>query len=343
MGTKKINVLRLSAVHYQHPDLERAEKFFAEFGLVMVAKDERRIFFSGFGIDPYIYLAEKSPDSQRRFIGGTWAVESESDLKTAASYSPGARIVENNGPGGGRKITLTDPNGFQVTFVHGQKLRTKVEGKAITLADKLNDDGFVQNMAHNKPRVGEFRRFDLGPSPVHKLGHYGFSVPASKFEETRDWYISVVGVTPTDSLYDPETGQDKLSFLHIDRGLEYVDHHSFFLGATAENLPAVIQHCSFEVNDFDTQCVGHDFLKNQGWTNCWGIGRHVLGSQIFDYWFDSSENIVEHYADGDLVNSQTVVTRAPESPNSHHIWGPQNSLGFVTARIEDLGKPIPGY
>jgi hypothetical protein len=28
--------------------------------------------------------------------------------------------------------------------------------------------------------------------------------------------------------------------------------------------------------------------------------QHVLGSQVFDYWFDTSKFMVEHYADGDL-------------------------------------------
>lgn len=43
-------------------------------------------------------------------------------------------------------------------------------------------------------------------------------------------------------------------------------------------------HCSFEVNDFDSEHVGHEHLLSKGWTNVWGIGRHLLGSQIFDYW-----------------------------------------------------------
>jgi hypothetical protein len=35
----------------------------------------------------------------------------------------------------------------------------------------------------------------------------------------------------------------------------------------------------------DTQLIGHDWLEKKGWTNCWGVGRHLLGSQIFDYWY----------------------------------------------------------
>lgn len=121
-----------------------------------------------------------------------------------------------------------------------------------------------------------------------------------------------------------------------------------------------MHHSSFEVNDFDTQLLGHDYLQNKGWTNCWGVGRHVLGSQIFDYWlvqshsfgslkddtdeaarFDASGNVVEHYSDGDLVNVDTAFERHPEAPDSLYIWGPNIPKAFVTGKIEDAGMPMP--
>lgn len=101
---------------------------------------------------------------------------------------------------------------------------------------------------------------------------------------------------------------------------------------------AHVHHSSFEVNDFDSECVGHDWLRSRNWTNCWGIGRHVMGSQIFDYWFDASGNIVEHYSDGDLVNEETPLGRTEEHPDSMHIWGPDVPLAFMTGKIDDVGK-----
>jgi hypothetical protein len=35
----------------------------------------------------------------------------------------------------------------------------------------------------------------------------------------------------------------------------------------------------------DSQIVGHYHLERNGWTNAWGVGRHIFGSQIFDYWY----------------------------------------------------------
>jgi len=31
--------------------------------------------------------------------------------------------------------------------------------------------------------------------------------------------------------------------------------------------------------------MGHEYMRSQGsYKHIWGIGRHVLGSQVFDYW-----------------------------------------------------------
>jgi hypothetical protein len=81
----------------------------------------------------------------------------------------------------------------------------------------------------------------------------------------------------------------------------YTIVQSFFLGAGPEAVPPHVHHSSFEVNDFDTQCLGHDFLLGRGWTNCWGVGRHVLGSQIFDYWCVlAPSQSFSRYSDADI-------------------------------------------
>ena len=54
-------------------------------------------------------------------------------------------------------------------------------------------------------------------------------------------------------------------------------------------------HSSFEVVDADAVGMGQRVLLKRGWRHAWGIGRHILGSQIFDYWEDpwgASTNII---------------------------------------------------
>lgn len=328
-------MVRLAHVVYQHPDLDKALKFLFDFGFVEAQRTDKRVYLRGYGTQPFVYVAEQSPDDKRHFIGGYWVVDSIEELEKAASHPSASSIEDSAAPGGGKVVTVEDPHGHKVGFVHGQTLREK-DGP--TLLEKTDP---LFNGAAEKPRRGAFRRFKQAPSPVHKLGHYGFVVPASHFESTRSFYTSLMNLEATDAVFNPATGKDQTCFFHIDLGAEYTDHHSLFMAAGPDGPPAHIHHSSYEVNDFDTQTLGHDWLREKGWTNCWGIGRHVLGSQIFDYWFDGSGNIVEHYSDGDVVNQDTPFGRAPAAPDTLHVWGPNIPLAFMTGRVEDAGKDLP--
>ena len=227
MQDSRIRLARLSAVHYQHPDLAKATTFLGDFGLVETARHEQTIFYRGFGIDPCVYIAEKSPDAKRHFVGATWVVESSEELDRAVALHPSSSVRESNRPGGGRIVTLKDPNGFEVNLIHGQEeMEPRCQGADVH-SHTTEPEG-PANTALEKPRKGEVRRMQPQASPVHKLGHYGFLVPADRYKETMDWYRSHLALTPTDIVYDPDDDQDVIAFLHIDRGLQFVDHHVKF-------------------------------------------------------------------------------------------------------------------
>lgn len=113
--------------------------------------------------------------------------------------------------------------------------------------------------------------------------------------------------------------------------------------AAGQNTRREVHHASFEVDDVDSELKGHAFLKKKGWSLVLGVGRHLLGSQLFDYWFDTDSFVVEHYADGDMVNCNNPPTRIDAGPDSVAIWGPKVPLGFLTRRKEDMDKfPFEG-
>lgn len=115
-------------------------------------------------------------------------------------------------------------------------------------------------------------------------------------------------------------------FAHIDRGDDNVDHHSFFMST---NTSSHVHHCSFEVHDFDTQKLGHQRLTDKKYKSVWGVGRHILGSQIFDYWWYTTGNMIENYTDGDLVNNQTPIGYGPAGDESLAVWGPEVPAWFL--------------
>ena len=322
--TKQIKLVKLVHMRYQHPDLATITTFLKDFGMSVVKQTDDRIWFRGYGTDQYVYYAQRG---EKKFLGGTFEVESMAELEKAAKV-PGAGSITSldDAPGGGHIITLHDPEGFPVNLMYGQTPATQGD----------RPEQLIYNDETNKPRVRRFNRFTPGPAAVHKLGHYGLSV--QNFQDQMQWYTRTFNLAPTDFLYVPDdaaTGgdggetkktKDVAMFAHIDRGTDPTDHHAFFM---ATNPTSHVHHASFEVHDFDTQQLGHQWLGKQGYTSVWGIGRHILGSQIFDYWWDTTGNMIEHYADGDLVNKDTPVGWGMAGDESLAVWGPEVPKWFL--------------
>ncbi|TAQ83361.1 hypothetical protein B7494_g8319 [Chlorociboria aeruginascens] len=250
----QVKLVKLSHMRYQHVDLEKVSEFLKDFGMHIVKKTEDKVWWAGYGNDQYVYVAEKG--AENKFLGGVFAVESEADLEKA-SHIPGALEIENlsTAPGGGKRLTILDPEGFPFGLIHGQS--TELEEQR-SYPEKL-----IYNYEDEKTRRNQFQRFKEGPAAVHKLGHFGLCV--TDFPAQWQFYTKHFNIVPTDWLYiDSANGpKDAALFAHIDRGEDYVDHHSFFLSS---NPTSHVHHCSFEVHDFDTQLLGHksisDFIKN---------------------------------------------------------------------------------
>ncbi|KAJ5918025.1 Glyoxalase/Bleomycin resistance protein/Dihydroxybiphenyl dioxygenase [Penicillium verhagenii] len=255
----------------------------------------------------------------KKFLGGTFEAQSKEDFDRAANL-PTASAVEDlsHAPGGGSLVTITDPEGFPVNVIFGQE-PTNVE---VAHPEKL-----ILNYPGEKPRRREFNRFEPGPAAVHKLGHFGYTT--QQFQPLLKFYTSTFNIVPSDLLYIEHGGQKILvaMFAHLDLDETLVDHHSIFFSTNSKGPH--VHHCSFEVNDYDTQQLGHQWLAKKGYTPVWGIGRHILGSQIFDYWWDTTGNMVEHYADGDLVNQHTPVGYVQAGSESLAVWGPDVPAEFL--------------
>src|SRR6266700_5785711 len=64
----------------------------------------------------HIHVTEKG---EPKFLGFAYYAESEDDLKRIAK-APGASAIEAiDEPGGGKRVRLTEPNGYQIEVVHG--------------------------------------------------------------------------------------------------------------------------------------------------------------------------------------------------------------------------------
>lgn len=94
------------------------------------------------------------------------------------------------------------------------------------------------------------------------------------------FYTTHFNFFPGELIYN-DAGEAFNTFCRLDRGDELVDHHRFFFFGGPKFH---VHHSSFETHDFDTQVLGHDWLRHKGHELSWCVGRHIMGSQIFDYW-----------------------------------------------------------
>jgi hypothetical protein len=117
-----------------------------------------------------------------------------------------------------------------------------------------------------------------------------------------------------------------MAFIRCDRGTVPADHHTL---ALLLGPAAGYSHSAYQVADLDAVAAGGEYLLQRGYQRAWGIGRHVLGSQIFDYWHDPDKLTVEHFTDGDLFDNTIEPGWAPLTGSGLSQWGPRVTQEFL--------------
>ncbi|KAH7020520.1 glyoxalase family protein [Ilyonectria destructans] len=331
---QKVQLLRIAHIYQKHPDLQKWEVFAKDFGFVEAARQGGKIYFRGYGKDPYCVVASASENGQKEFGGVGFIAKTEEDFEKAKKI-PGAKLVDiSSAPGGGKMVSIPTPTNNFIHVIWGQVERDEPRSPPSTIKVAYKE----LNTSLEKIRRGEFQRLKHGPALIHKLGHFGYVT--KKFDEDVQFYTSNFNFVISDLLSNPKNqDEDVTCFFHLDHGEEYVDHHCLFLARAPGLFPETrLHHTSYEVDDFDTQLMGHEWLLKKSYKLVWGVGRHILGSQIFDYWKDPSGFTIEHYADGDLVNQHHKITREPDGGGlSLAIWGPAfDQIKFAGLSRRDL-------
>ena len=300
-----VKVEDIAYVVYRQPDLELIENFLGDFGLVCSARSVDRLYMRSAGPQQYVYIAERGEPSG--FAGYAMRARNAQDLEKLTDIFGASPVESLDAPGGGRRVRLTDPNGVHVDVVHGI-----AELPALPTREPM-----TWNNLREKRRLGTPQRPQIEPALVQRLGHIGLKV--EDVSESFSWYAHNLGLLASDVRYDGTPDKPVGIFMRCDRGASWVDHHTIVI---FHREPAGIHHSSFEVLDFDALRAGHDWLEKQGWGPSWGVGRHILGSRIFDYWRDPYGNIVEHFTDGDMLRAENEAGAQRAGPDPNAVWGP---------------------
>lgn len=298
-------------VRFAAPDLDKMHKFLSDFGLVTVSKTDSKIVVRTHGELPVAHITELGEPGFKGF--GIW-VDTEEDLKALAEHD-NVPVEDLNEPGGGKVARLTDPDGFIVEAITGFE-------KVAPLPVERHDEW---NQAGKYPRLSQERKETNSPSHPMRLGHVVLNV--GNFRKSEAWYKERFGFITSDEI-QPESGEAIGAFMRCDRGEEPSDHHSVFI-AQMPGGPCY-WHAAFEVLDMDDLLIGHEYLEKRNYDLEWGVGRHVVGSSVFDYWKDPWGHELEHWIDGDrYVRSDGSRVCTVEAFEAVH-WGmavPKKALG----------------
>ncbi|NKF23532.1 VOC family protein [Solimonas marina] len=300
---------------FERPDPERAEKFLTDFGLLPVEhRDDVRYLRGTAGI-PYCYRIERGRSA--RFVGAGFSVASKAELEALARLPGAGPIKTVDAPGGGAAVTLTDPAGFRIEIVHGQQ----------TVASLPHRPPMTFNTPDEDVRVNGTQRPPANPPEVIRLGHMVLEV--ANYQQTCAWYTQHLGLIPSD-VQVLDDGSPAVTFLRLDLGDTPADHHTV---ALAQGFMATYSHSAYEVVDVDAVSMGQRVLRERGWTHAWGMGRHILGSQIFDYWQDPWGDKHEHYCDGDKFTAERPTGIHEVSREAMSQWGPIMPKSFTKPRM----------
>lgn len=307
-----VKVADLAYARLQSPDLDVAEAFLTDFGLVRTERTKNALYMRGSDPSHHIHVTHLGP---AKFLGLAFYVEDDADLERLAKV-PGASGVETiDEPGGGRRVRLRDPLGYEMEVIHGL---APVEALPIRKHDLNTGDEKLR-------RAGKLVRLDRGPSQVKRIAHAVMMTGEAK--RHIQWYREMFGFVPSDEVYAGNPDNIIASFNRCDRGDTYVDHHTFlcFQGPNTG-----LNHLSFEVQSFDDLMLGHEHLRQKGgYEHVWGIGRHLLGSQIYDYWKDPWGRVHEHWTDTDVLNIHTPPNLLPVEVGLSSQWGGPPPESFV--------------
>lgn len=308
-----IKVTDIAWLEFEKPDLPRAETFARAFGFATTAISADEVHLRGVNAGAPCVILRRGPRS--RYLGAAFKAADSADLLRLAAAT-GVPMRPLPPSIGGMTIDLADPSGERVRVVSGMHELPALPRQA---AHILNVGGQVEraNSAQRSPRA---------PAVVERLGHV--VLQRIRYRETLDWYLQHLGLIVSDFKYfqgQRERGST-MSFIRCDLGTRPADHHTLALTLGPRNRYV---HSAYQVSDLDALAAGGEYLLDRGYFRSWGIGRHIEGSQIFDYWRDPDGFLVEHFTDGDRFDSTVESGWSPMTASGLAQWGPRASMDFL--------------
>src|SRR5436189_2872939 len=176
----------LASGRLRAPDLDVMEEFLTHFGMIRTERTPNALYMRGTDPSHHLHVTEKGDPA---FVGFAYYAASEEDLHRVAK-APGASAVEKlDEPGGGQRVRLREPNGYQIEVVYGIE----------TLPEIAVPEQPMNTGTEPLRRKGELMRLRTSPTPVKRIGHGVMGTP--KVKETVQWFRDTLGFICSDDVY----------------------------------------------------------------------------------------------------------------------------------------------
>jgi catechol 2,3-dioxygenase-like lactoylglutathione lyase family enzyme len=308
-----IGVHSVNRFVYSVPDINEGQRFYDAFGL-NTRRIDNRLDLHTFG-HPHCWgslFANGKPKKLQYLSFGIY----EEDLDAFARRTAELGAIEPNPLSDGDGVWLRDPDGTPVQIVVAPKVSPSFKTKASLQAQAAPGKGAAPTRsaaARVRPRY---------------LSHILLFTP--DVERQVEFYARVLGLR----LSDRSPGI--VAFLH---GAHSSDHH--LLAFAKSNAPG-FHHSSWDVGSVDEVGRGAEQMRDAGYAQGWGLGRHVLGSNFFHYVRDPWGSFAEYSYDIDFVPADLDWPATDHSPeDSFYVWGPPVPDDFITNFEYSAGADEP--
>ncbi|MEY2803408.1 MAG: hypothetical protein RL657_744 [Pseudomonadota bacterium] len=295
-NTLAIHSLRQFAITV--PDLGVAEHFYSTFGLRVERHGSRLDLYTHGHPHRWGQVFEQGQAKKIAFLSLGCYAEDEQPLKERVRQM-GHALIDPHPLSDGLGFWLRDPDGTPVQVLVSDK---------VTPSQRTPDAGPIRKVNPIGAGIAPMRSEGQKVLP-ERLSHV--LIFATDVPRSTAFYTDVLGFRLSDKSIDV------IAFMH---GAHSSDHH---LLAMAKSEAPGFHHASWVVPSIDQVGLGMEQMHAAGYTQGWGVGRHVIGSNYFYYARDPWGSFCEFSYDIDYIDVSTEWPAGDYPPeDSMNLWGP---------------------
>lgn len=302
--SRRPGVVAVHSIHhfvFSVPDLDVAVRFYVAFGLD-VQRTGDRLSLRTFG-HPHAWATVVQGGERKKLQYVSYGIHADDEAhfrQRIAGRSIGPHPLSD-----GQGLWLRDPDGLAIQLV---------------VADKVSPSLPSPNITQTAPPLGQGAAPSRSQAATVRPRYLSHILQfTADVTQMRAFCQDVLGLRLSDH------SGDVIAFMHTPHGS---DHH---LVAFAKSHAPGLHHSSWDVGNVDEVGRGTEQMRNAGWGKGWGVGRHVLGSNFFNYVEDPWGSFCEYSAGIDFVPHNLDWPAADHPPeDSLYVWGPAVPDNFIT-------------